>query len=61
MDDRGLLEDVQIFIDDNEVFLRQWNETLQTYDLIIMSHDMFDEFNMSLDETEGMFKVEKNG
>ena len=55
MDDGGQYEDVQLFIDDNEVFIRQWSEHRQDYDLIVMTHRMFEEFNIALNTTEGMY------
>jgi len=58
LDDKGLLEDVQVFIDDNEVFIRQWNESLQRYDLIMMSHKMFFELQQAMNHAEGLFKME---
>jgi uncharacterized protein YihD (DUF1040 family) len=58
MDESGQLEDFQVFIDDTGIYMRQFNETSQTYDLICLSHDMFRDFNLALDEGEGMFRVE---
>ena len=58
MDETGQYEDIQLFIDDNEVFIRQWNEQLQAHDLITMSHNMFEELLLALNQGEGMYKVE---
>lgn len=58
MDDTGVHEDVQVIIDDNEVFIRQWSENFQRYDLIIMSHKMFLELQAAMQNTEGMFRLE---
>lgn len=57
MDEVGSQEDVQIFIDDNEVFIRQWNENLGRYDLISMSHKMWLEVQQAMKTTEGMFYI----
>ena len=58
IDDYAVHEDVQLIIDDNEVFIRQWNEQLQKYDLIVMSHKMFLELQQALQHTEGLFRIE---
>lgn len=58
LDDGGQYEDVQLIIDDNEVFMRQWNESIQRYDLLVMSHRMFIELQQALKHTEGLFRVE---
>jgi phenylacetate-coenzyme A ligase PaaK-like adenylate-forming protein len=51
-------EDVQVYIDDNEVYIRQWNEKNQHYELVILSHKMFDELQIAMDTSEGLYKVE---
>jgi phenylacetate-coenzyme A ligase PaaK-like adenylate-forming protein len=58
MDDRAVYEDVQVYIDDNEVYIRQWNEKNQHYELVILSHKMFDELQIAMDTSEGLYKVE---
>lgn len=55
MDDTGLYEDVQIFIDDNEVYIRQWNEIQGRHELIAMTHDMFKEFVTALNCSDGTY------
>jgi hypothetical protein len=58
LDDTGVQEDVQVIMDDNEVFIRQWNENIQRYDLIVMSHKMFLELQEALNQTEGLYMLE---
>ena len=58
IDDYAVHEDVQLIIDDNEVFIRQWSEQFQRYDLIVMSHKMFLELQQALQHTEGLFRTE---
>jgi hypothetical protein len=60
MDDRGNHEDVHVFIDGNEVFIRQWNENIARYDLINMSHSMWFEAQQAMKTTEGVFRIEYN-
>jgi hypothetical protein len=55
LDDCGQYEDVQFFIDDNEVYIRQWNETRGQCELIAMSHRMFEEFLQALKKPEGSY------
>jgi hypothetical protein len=58
IDDDGLYEDVQLFIDDTDVYLKQWNEELDRYDIICMSPKMWLEIQRAMTTTEGMFRLE---
>jgi hypothetical protein len=58
LDDDGLYEDVQLFIDDTDVYLKQWNEELERYDIICMSPKMWLEVQKAMTTTEGMFRLE---
>lgn len=55
LDDRGVYEDVQIYLDENEVYVRQWNERKQVYDLIVMSPKMFFEIIEAMKCPEGAY------
>lgn len=55
MDDTGAEEDVVLFIDDHGVFIRQYNEQLDKYDLVTLSHKMFNEMLEAMKQTEGFF------
>lgn len=55
MDDSGKHEDVQIFIDDNGVFIRQYNERMRKYDLIELTHKMYNEMIEAMRHKEGVF------
>lgn len=57
LDDRGLYEDVQLYLDDNEVYIRQWNERNQSYDLIVMSPKMFFEVMEAMKQPEGAYVI----
>jgi len=59
LDDKGQYEDIQIFIDESEVFIRQWNEAGNRHELIAMSGAMFNEITIALEQEEGMFKIEE--
>lgn len=58
LDNKGIYEDVQLFIDDNEVYIRQWNEINEEYDYVVLSLEMFTEFRVALNEGEGAFVIE---
>jgi hypothetical protein len=57
LDESDQLEDVEINIDDNGVFIRQFNEHTNKYDLIVMNHMMFHEFLVAMRTTEGVYKI----
>jgi len=57
LDDSGRHEDVQLFIDDHGVFIRQWNEKNNNYDLISMNHKMFTELIQAVKHEEGFFRT----
>lgn len=61
MDDGGKHEDVQLFIDDNGVFIRQYNERENNYDLIELSHKMFNEMLEAMKHKEGFFITHMKG
>jgi len=58
MDDDGLYEDVQVFLDDNEVYIRQYNEVDDKHDLVVMSCEMYLQMLSAMKLPEGMFKFE---
>lgn len=60
LDEDGFREDVHVFIDENEVFIRQWNNDEEEYELINMSHRMWYELQKAMQTTEGIFKLEYN-
>jgi hypothetical protein len=57
LDDSGEHEDLEVIIDDNGVFFRQWNDAHERYDLILISHKMFGEFLMAMKKPEGAYKI----
>jgi hypothetical protein len=56
MDDTGGLDDVQLVINDNNVVVRQWNEMMDDYDYVAMTHKMWRQLLEALDKSEGVFK-----
>lgn len=57
LDDHGQYEDVQIFLDEAEVYIRQWNEPTQDYVFVVMSVKMFYELLESMNRPEGAYTV----
>jgi hypothetical protein len=55
--DRDRYEDVALFIDENEVYMRQYNENKPGWDLIIMSPEMFAEMLTALRKPEGCYQT----
>lgn len=59
MDEDDRYEDVEfIMSDEGEVFIRQYEESLGTHELISMSYQQLMDLVASLQSTEGMFKLE---
>lgn len=57
LDETGDHDDVQVHIDDGGVFIRQFNENTDKYDLIVMTHKMFYEFLAAMRTTEGTYRT----
>lgn len=55
MDDEGQYEDVHLIITDDNVFIRQYDEDMDKYEVIQMSPKMFEELLKALHKPEGMF------
>jgi hypothetical protein len=58
MDEQDKFEDVEMILaDDGTVFLRQFEEGMEEYQLICMSYQQLLDIVSSLDRTEGMFQI----
>ena len=57
LDDNGVHEDIQIYLDENEVYIRQWNERKQIYDLVVMSPKMMFEIMEAMKRPEGAYII----
>lgn len=57
LDDSGLYEDVQLYLDENEVYIRQWNERRQVYDLIVMPPKMWYEVLEAMKLPQGAYII----
>lgn len=57
LDETAEHEDVQVYIEDSGVFIRQFNENSNKHDLIVMTHRMFYEFLAAMRTAEGTYKT----
>jgi hypothetical protein len=58
MDDDAEYEDVQVMITDEQVFIRQWDDDREKYEIICMSPKMFFEMQEAMKRPVGLFRVE---
>jgi hypothetical protein len=59
LDDYGHHEDVVFNIFDDIVYIRQWDDFLETFNSIAMSPEMFEEFVAALNSAEGAYKIKR--
>ena len=58
MDEGADYEDVQVMITDEQVFIRQWDDDREKYEVICMSPKMFYELQEAMQRPVGMFYIE---
>jgi hypothetical protein len=58
MDETAEYEDVHVMITDDQVFIRQWDDDREKYEIICMSPKMFFELQEAMKHPAGMFIVE---
>jgi len=58
LEDEAKCEDVSIFMYDDMVYLRQWVEKQQSFQVIQMSPEMFQEMLSSMQKPEGAYRTE---
>ena len=59
LDEEGELEDVRVLMWDDRVFIRQWNEHRQQFDLIAMNADMYYKLMQAWTMPEGTYVIER--
>lgn len=60
LDDKGEMSDVEMIIaDDDVVFIRQWDEDLQKYEMVVMKYQQLLDLFVSMHQTEGAFRTFK--
>ena len=59
MDEHDEYEDLEVVLaDEGTVYLRQYDESYKSYQLIVISYQQLLDLITSLDQTEGMFKLQ---
>jgi hypothetical protein len=62
LDETGQYDDVEVIIgEDSEVFIRQFDDENNSYDIIIMTYAQLIDILASLNSTEGMHRVLMEG
>ena len=59
LDEEGDLEDVGVLMYEDRVFIRQWNEHRQQFDLIAMNADMYYKLMQAWTMPEGTYVIER--
>ena len=56
LDETGELDDIEMILDDDGlVFMRQWDDSLDKYEMIVMTYQQLLDLVVSLKQTEGTF------
>jgi hypothetical protein len=57
MDESAEYEDVHVLISDDQVFIRQWDDDREKYEIICMNPKMFFEIQEAMKHPAGLFQV----
>lgn len=58
LDQSGKCNDVEVIIDAESVFFRQWSEEMEVYDLIEMSNQQLNDIVSAMNSPEGAYYAE---
>ena len=58
LDETAEYEDVHVMITDDQVFIRQWDDDREKYEIICMSPKMYFELQEAMKHPAGLFMVE---
>lgn len=59
LDEAGKHEDIEVIIsEDDVVFMRQWDDDLGKYEMLVMSYRQLLDITAALQTTEGLYKIE---
>ena len=59
LDQNDMYEDVEVILgDDGDVYIRQYEESLDSHELICMSYQQLMDLVASINSSEGMFKLQ---
>jgi len=58
LDETGTHEDVEVILDEEVVYIRQWDRDLNKYEMVVMQYQQLLDIAVSLHTTEGFHKIE---
>lgn len=58
LDETAQYEDVEMVLDEEVVYIRQWDEDLGKYEMLILSYQQLLDLAASLKTTEGLHQIE---
>jgi hypothetical protein len=62
LDETGNMNDVEMIIaDEGVVYIRQWDDSLEKYEMLVMTYQQLLDIVLSLKQTEGLFQIVPRG
>jgi hypothetical protein len=62
LDETGNMNDVEMIIaDEGVVYIRQWDDSLEKYEMLVMTYQQLLDIVLSLKQTEGLFQILPRG
>tara|TARA_R110000803_G_scaffold99566_5_gene167671 strand:- start:100 stop:333 length:234 start_codon:yes stop_codon:yes gene_type:complete len=62
LDETGEMNDIEMILsEDDVVYIRQWDEHLDKYEMLVMTYQQLLDIVLSLKQTEGMFQIMQKG
>lgn len=62
LDETDNLNDVEMIIaDEGVVYMRQWDDSLEKYEMLVMTYQQLLDIVLSLKQTEGLFQILPRG
>ena len=62
LDETGEMNDIEMIVSESDkVYVRQWDEDLEKYEMIIMTYQQLLDIISSLQQPEGMFQIIQKG
>jgi hypothetical protein len=62
LDETGNMNDVEMIIaEEGVVYIRQWDDSLEKYEMLVMTYQQLLDIVLSLKQTEGLFQIVPRG
>jgi hypothetical protein len=62
LDETGNMNDVEMIIaEEGVVYIRQWDDSLEKYEMLVMTYQQLLDIVLSLKQTEGLFHIVPRG